>query len=168
MVIFTVNDEFDFILWFLCVVIILLQGSIAGLITAGSTRQYKVLKKPKISPPAMVFPIVWNILFVLIATAVYRIMMLWTQGYDVKIPLILFLIQMVLNFMWSIIFFKYKERGLAALELILLIIFIILTIIYFFMVDKIAAYLMLPYLLWSIFALYLNYSIWDKNRLKVK
>jgi len=147
---------------------LLLQGSIAGFITASSKRQYKVLKKPKISPPPIIFPIVWNILFILMATAIYRIMMLWTQGYDVRLPLSLFLIQIILNFIWSIIFFKYKKRGLAVLELIVLIVFIILTMLSFFMVDKISFFLMLPYLLWTLFALYLNYSIWRLNKSNIK
>jgi benzodiazapine receptor len=124
---------------------------------------YSKLQKPLFSPPGWVFPIVWGILYFLMGLAAYRVWMRGQQGAYVQKALILYIIQLTLNFLWTIIFFRFQLFGLAFLELLLLLIFILLTTFEFFKVDKISGILMLPYILWVTFAGILNFSIWLLN-----
>lgn len=138
--------------------------AIISIVTRNAPAIYKVLVKPSFSPPPTVFAIVWPILYFMIGLAFYRILMLGKLGYDVNKEIILFVIQFVLNLLWSIIFFYFNLRFLAFIELFILIIFIIFTTIAFYKKDKIAGFLLLPYLIWSSFALILNYQIYKLNK----
>lgn len=138
-------------------------GFLSGLLSMADMMQYKELVKPSFSPPGFVFPIVWPILYLLMAVAFYRIYLLGKQGRDIKKAALYYIIQLALNFLWSIIFFRLNLYGLAFFELLLLWVFIVLTTIEFFKKDKIAGLLMIPYILWVSFAAVLNYSIWMLN-----
>lgn len=140
-------------------------GFIAGAFTANSKVLYSSLKKPFFSPPSFIFPIVWGILYALMAIAAYRIWLWGKKGKPVKRALRLYGTQLILNFIWPFIFFMFRLYGLAFIELIILIIFIILTTIEFFNIDKVSGILMLPYLIWTIFAAVLNYFIWMLNEM---
>lgn len=163
--IFKVNGKFN--LGTLIISILLAQGIgvLSAAFTMGSGNLYTQLERPIFSPPPIVFSIVWPILYLLMGIAAYRIYMRKKDGENVKKALVLYAIQLVLNFMWSIIFFRFKLYGLAFIELIILLIFIILTTIEFFKKDRIAGFLMLPYVIWVSFAAILNFYIWKFNEM---
>ncbi|MDF2593187.1 MAG: TspO and like protein, partial [Clostridia bacterium] len=94
----------------------------------------------------------------------YRIILWGTYGKNIGRAVGYFIIQLALNYLWSIIFFRFNLYGIAFLEILLMLLFILLTTIEFCKIDKKAAWLMVPYILWVSFAAYLNYSIWMLNK----
>lgn len=140
-------------------------GFIAGAFTMGDMNTYMELEKPIFSPPGFVFPIVWGILYALMGIAAYRIWRLKKEGVYIGSALVFYVIQLILNFLWPFIFFKFNLYGLAFIEIIILLIFIIITTVKFFRLDKLAGILMLPYVLWVSFAAVLNYFIWMLNEM---
>ena len=138
-------------------------GALSGFLSMNTTTSYQSFNKPSFSPPGYIFPIVWIILFFLMAVAAYRIWLKGKSSSNLKKALTLYAIQLILNFFWSIIFFRFNLMGLAFIELLLLLVFILLTTFEFYKHDKIAAYLMVPYILWVSFAAVLNYTIWMIN-----
>lgn len=140
--------------------IIVFAVAFAGsLFTAPQTdsQWYKSIK-PEITPPNYVFPIVWNILFFLIAISLY---LTWTNSKTQQKPKVawVFGINLFLNVLWSFIFFGMQKPILAFFELIFLWVSIIFMIIFAYNVKKMSSYLLIPYLLWVSFAGYLNYLI---------
>jgi len=138
-------------------------GFLSALLSMSASTAYENFNKPFFSPPGWVFPIVWTILFFLMAVAAYRIWMTGKSGGDVTKALVLYIIQLFLNFLWSIIFFRFRLYAIAFLELLLLLVYILLATFEFYRIDKIAAYLMIPYIAWVSFAGVLNYTIWMLN-----
>lgn len=137
-------------------------GALAGVLTMGSMETYKSLEQPPLAPPSIVFPIVWSILFILMGISAYFV---YISRSELKKPaLILFAIQLVMNFCWSIIFFNMKLYLFAFVWLVLLWILILIIIIIFYRIKKLSAYLLIPYLLWITFAGYLNLGIYYLNR----
>ena len=142
------------------ILIPVLIGGIVGLLIS-SFIDYNSLQKPPLAPPSIAFPIVWTILYVLMGIS-YG--MLKSKGLtDKKIDLIYY-IQLAVNAVWSIIFFLLKWRLFAFIWIIILDILVILMIIKFYKKDKTSAFLQIPYLLWILFASYLNLSIYLLNR----
>jgi tryptophan-rich sensory protein len=142
-------------------------SSLSGGAMVGSW--YSTLNLPSINPPSWLFGPVWTTLFVLMGVAVGLV---WTtyakaaagqEKNKIKIGLWLFVVQLVLNVLWSVIFFGWRNPGLAFFELLVLWLAILFTKIYFYQVSRTAAYLLLPYILWVSFAGYLNFSIWRLN-----
>ncbi|MFA6304331.1 MAG: TspO/MBR family protein [Patescibacteria group bacterium] len=124
---------------------------------------YANLVKPALNPPSWVFAPVWTILFILMGIAAYLV---WQKGFkrqEVKYALVIFAGQLILNIVWSGIFFGWQNPGVAFLELIVLWLAILSTIKVFAKVSKTAAWLLVPYILWVSFAGYLNFSIWQLN-----
>lgn len=124
---------------------------------------YRSLVKPIFSPPNYLFGPVWIILYTLMGISLYLI---WQKGLkrkEIKEAITLFLIQLVFNSLWSIIFFGLRNIQLALVEILILLLLIIAVTVKFYRIDKRAAYLLLPYLLWTIFASVLNYSLWTLN-----
>lgn len=125
---------------------------------------YKFLNKPFFSPPNWVFGPVWTLLYALMGIAVA---MIWLQGMKkkkVRTAVIYFVSQLLFNFLWSIVFFGLHAPFAAFVNIIVLWLAIILTIMKFYPLSKLAAYLLVPYLLWVSFASVLNASIWLLNR----
>lgn len=164
--IFSINGEYDILLFLLCFIIVQGAGLLSSMLSGNIKENYSKLKRPKFSPPAIVFPIVWGILYTMMAYSLYRIFIVGSQGININLGLIIFYILLFLNFLWTIIFFKLKKRGLAFIEILVLILIIILTIVKFYNYDKVAAYVLVPYLLWCIYAAILNYFIYIKNKQK--
>lgn len=135
-------------------------GSLSALIS-GNAIDYATLNKPSLSPPSIIFPIVWTILYILMGISSYLISV--SGDPNTKEALKYYSIQLFFNFFWSIIFFGFSQYFLAFIWIILLIIFIIIMILQFYSINPIAAYLQIPYLLWCIFAAYLNFSIFIMN-----
>jgi tryptophan-rich sensory protein len=125
---------------------------------------YASLNRTIISPPNWLFGPAWTILYILMAVAAFLV---WREGLEkknVKEGLQLFIAQLVLNALWSIIFFGYHLIFTAFIEIILLLILIILTTVWFYRVKKLAAYLMMPYIAWVSFASILNFATWLVNK----
>ena len=124
---------------------------------------YATLNKPFFSPPDWLFAPVWAILYILMGIALFFI---WKAPKVKKTNegLMLFGAQLVFNVIWSIIFFGFRSVVGGALSIIILLILIVMTTLQFYRIDKRAAYLMLPYLLWVCFATMLNISIYLLNR----
>jgi tryptophan-rich sensory protein len=149
-----------FILVILCEII----GFTSGIATAdGVTNWFQTIEKPFFNPPGWLFAPVWTLLYGLMGISAALI---WHQGInkkEVKQGLILFTIQLVLNFCWSFLFFKYHLLFFAFIEIITLLTFIILTTIHFYKINKTAGLLLIPYILWVSFASILNFSLWWLN-----
>jgi len=134
----------------------LILGSIVGLIT-NSFMDYSELVKPPASPPSILFPIAWSIIYLLMGISYY----LYRRKTD-NINY-LYYIQLFVNLLWSIIFFVFKLRFISVLWIILLDILIILTMKSFSKESKVSVYLFIPYLIWCLFATYLTIGIYILN-----
>ncbi|MBI2129887.1 tryptophan-rich sensory protein [Candidatus Woesearchaeota archaeon] len=142
------------------IIICQLAGLIGSFFTASSVDTwYAALEKPGFNPPNWIFGPVWVALFLLMGISLYLV---WEKGIKAKgakIALIFFGIQLLLNMVWSIIFFGLRSPLYASIEIIILWLAILLTIIKFYKISKPAAYLLVPYILWVSFAVALNISI---------
>lgn len=144
----------------------LMLGGAVTLFIPNIQQIYSQLVKPVFAPPPIVFPIVWTMLYVLIGISSYKVYALKYEGIDVSSAIFIYGIQLLLNFLWSFIFFGFRLYGLAFLELIVLILFVILTIARFYKKAgaKVAA-LLIPYLIWLLYAGVLNFFIWMLNEM---
>lgn len=130
----------------------------------GRGQWYDDLVKPSFTPPGIVFCIVWPIIYILIGTAVFLIWYRGFESYAAKTAIAIFFFQLLLNGIWSVIFFGMHNVGAAAIEILLLLVAIVVCTIKFFAISNLAGALMLPYLIWVAFATVLNVSIWFLNR----
>lgn len=122
------------------------------------------LKKPALAPPDWLFAPVWAILYIMIFLSL--VFFLKTGGIKHQIiPIIFFIVQLLLNFSWSGVFFGMQKIGLALIIIVLLWITLLITIITFYKHSKLAACLLVPYFLWVSFATYLNFEYWRLNSL---
>ena len=139
-------------------------GALAGFLTRDGMEIYKTqMIKPLLSPPAVVFPIVWAILYALMGIGIARVV-LSAHSEERSDAIQVYLLQLVINFIWSIFFFSLRTYGGALAVLLLLLGLIICMIIRFRRVERPAAWLQLPDVLWVSFAAYLNASVWILNR----
>jgi tryptophan-rich sensory protein len=146
-----------------CIIGIEIIGNIGSLATFSQIiTWYAGLVKPSFNPPSWVFGPVWTILFILIGISLYIAWSKATQKQTKKI-LTIFSVQMILNVLWSFVFFGWHQPGLAFIEIILLWFAIVLTIIEFNKISKLAAGLLVPYLLWVSFATILTFAVWQLN-----
>ena len=149
---------------YLSLILILLITFIASAIGGFTTATYKEpwyseIILPSFNPPSWVFAPIWTALYIMMSAAIWKI---WINLFDLKI-LKLYFIHLFFNSTWSIIFFGFHQIGLALINLIIILIFIILLMKTYFSRDKISFYLMTPYLLWSSYALILNSTIFIIN-----
>lgn len=149
----------NFKTYFKSILIPVIVGSVIGFIISGSI-DYNSLEKPFLAPPSIAFPIVWSILYVLMGIS-YGILDS-NSLIDSKINFIYYL-QLFVNALWPIAFFVLKWRFFAFLWILLLLVLIIIMIIKFYNKNKIAAFLQIPYLLWTAFATYLNLGVYLLN-----
>lgn len=139
-------------------------GALSGFLTRRGSEIYsETVAKPPLSPPSVVFPIVWGILFLLMGISAARIYLSPVSGARSQ-SLWIFIIQLAFNFFWSIIFFNFQNFGFAFLWLMVLWALILWMILAFRKTDPLAAWLQVPYLLWVTFAAYLNFGVWMLNR----
>jgi len=164
-----------------------LAGAIGSIFTAPAIRSwYYFLNKPSFNPPSWLFAPVWTFLFLLMGISLYLV---WSNDFNAKVSandaqkkswnpisaklwsgtwreenaVLIFILQLVLNILWSVIFFGLKSPGMAFVEILMLWFAILYTIVNFYRISKTAAYLLLPYILWVSFAAFLNFSIWRIN-----
>ena len=139
-------------------------GGIGSLFTATSMGTwYQQLEKPELTPPGWVFGVVWPTLYLLMGIALYLIWRRPRQGREEQTALVWFFVQLVLNIAWSWFFFGLRLPLFGLLEIALLWLALFITIGTFFRLSKIAALLLVPYILWISFAAYLNWSIVQLN-----
>jgi tryptophan-rich sensory protein len=125
---------------------------------------YQQINKPELIPPNSVFGPVWTILYLLMGIALYLVVESKAKQEDKNRAYLIFGIQLILNLLWSIIFFTMHRLLSASAEIIILWIAIILNILSFWKVSKTASLLLIPYLLWVTFASYLTIAVWVLNR----
>ncbi len=151
--------------YIISILIALGVGGFSAFLTRGNMNLYEEIITPPLSPPGVLFPIVWTVLYVLMgisaaiiynskeAPATERTQALFTYG-----------VSLVVNFFWSIIFFNMRMYFLAFVWLVLLWVLILKTILEYWGINKTAAYLQIPYLIWVTFAGYLTFAIFLLNR----
>ena len=142
------------------ILIPLAVGTMSALFS-GNMSSYSILTQPAFSPPGFIFPVVWTILYILMGASSYIVYS--SNSPNKSKALLLYCIQLFFNFCWSIIFFGLDLFLFAFIWLIALIFIIIIMIRQFYIVSPLAAYLQIPYLIWCIFAAYLNFSIFILN-----
>ena len=150
--------------YLISIVIALGIGGLAAFLIKDNLAMYERIIRPVLAPKAYVFPIAWTILYILMGISSTRV---WLQRKE-KTELVLdalmaYVIQLILNFFWSILFFNMQNFLFSFIWLVLLWIAIIIMIVRFYRVDPLAAYLQIPYLLWVTFAGYLNFMIYRLN-----
>ncbi|MDO4731371.1 MAG: TspO/MBR family protein [Clostridia bacterium] len=143
------------------IAISLAVGILSGFLTMGAMQNYEVIQKPMLSPAPIIFPIVWTILFVLMGISAYRVYV-YNDTND-KNALWLYAVQLAVNFIWPFIFFNAQQYLIAFIWLIILWILVLLMIIKFYKIDRISAYLQIPYIIWLTFAAYLNCGVYMLN-----
>ena len=142
----------------------LIVGAIAGFFTSTSVNGwFTTIHKPSFNPPDWIFAPVWTTLYILMGIAFYLVWKSNTEHKVKKVAIIFYSIQLVLNFLWSFIFFGYHQPGWALADIILLLAMILLTTLWFERISVAAAWLMVPYICWVSFATVLNYYIWKLN-----
>jgi tryptophan-rich sensory protein len=168
------------------IIFCLLAGVIGSVFTTPAIQGWYVgVNKPSFNPPNWIFGPVWSLLFVLMGVSLYIV---WINNFEVKNKIgneekswnsltdkflsgewqklniiLIFAVQLILNILWSVIFFGLQNPGVAFFELIALWVAIIYTIVNFYRVSKLAGYLLIPYVLWVSFAGVLNFMIWILN-----
>lgn len=135
------------------ILIPVIMGSVIGLIIS-PFMNYQDLNKPPLSPPGIIFPIIWTILYIIMGYSFYK------QNEQNKT---IYYTQLIVNGLWSIIFFVFKWYLLATIWIILLIILVIIMIKNFYKENKLSGLINIPYLLWLLFALYLSFSVYLLN-----
>ncbi len=141
----------------------LIIGGLAGFLTMNDMSQFYKIEKPELTPPAIVFPIVWTILYILMGISAYLVKNSKGSDSEKKTAMTLYIIQLGFNFFWSILFFRFDAYLLSFIWLVILWLLIILMIKSFGKVNKLAALLQIPYLLWVTLAGYLNLAIYLLN-----
>jgi benzodiazapine receptor len=145
------------------IVIPLAVGGLSALFTQSGMKDFGTVKQPAFAPPGSLFPIVWSILFVLMGIASYLIYTSQASSEQIQRALILYGIQLVVNFFWSIIFFNMQAFLFSFVWLLILWLLILTTMVMFYRIRKSAMYLLIPYILWVTFAVYLNFGVYRLN-----
>ena len=138
-------------------------GALSAYITMNGMESFDALVKPPLNPPAFIFPIVWTILYTLMGISMALVYTSEGTVTDKSYSVIFYALQLAFNFCWSIIFFNIKAYLFAFIWLVILIALVVAMIYYFKKCKPFAAYLQIPYLLWLLFAAYLNLAIYLLN-----
>jgi tryptophan-rich sensory protein len=138
-------------------------GIVSGLLSRNGMVIFRqTATQPVLSPPPILFPIVWTVLYALMGIGAARIYLAPPSAERSK-SLNLFIAQLTVNFFWSLLFFNAKAYGFALLWLILLFLLVLWMTLAYHKIDRWAALLQVPYLLWLSFAAYLNWAVWQLN-----
>lgn len=145
---------------FICLAIALSAGAL-GTILSGSTAGSQLLNQPPLYPPGWVFPVIWTVLYLMMGYASYRVLVSGSE--DIGLALFVYGLQLIVNLLWPVVFFRLELRLTAFFILVLLWFLILMTIGLFSAIDKLSAQLLIPYLLWVTFAGYLNLEVFRLN-----
>ena len=136
-------------------------GGISSLIVNNGFDNYSAVTKPSLSPPPWIFPVVWTILYILMGVSTYLI---YVKDKNLnRNAFTIYAVQLALNFLWPIFFFGFDAYLLSFIILVLLLVFVVAMIINFYRENKLAGLLQIPYLIWLLFAAYLNFSVFLLN-----
>lgn len=156
--------KFQFVPFIICLIIPLSIGALGGFFTMEAVKTwYTTLNKPSFNPPNYLFGPVWSTLYAIMGIASYLIWKRRKVAENYTLAASVYFIQLVLNLMWSFIFFYQQQIGLALIEIIILLVAIIANSILFYRINKVAGLLYLPYIMWVSFATVLTYSIYMLN-----
>ena len=148
--------KFDVKKYVISVAIPLAVGGLSALVSGGASG-FADIVKPPLTPPGWVFPVVWTVLYILMGSAFYLV---WTADKGIKdIAFFLYFLQLAMNFLWPVFFFRLQNYGLAFFWLLALLAAVILTAFSFKPFDIRAFYLMIPYIVWVAFAGYINFGV---------
>jgi len=136
----------------------LFGGSIVGL-GIKNFMNYQMLRQPPLAPNKIIFPIAWSILYVLMGIAYY----LYRKNHDDFKVVLLYYIQLIVNFLWPVLFFVFSWRLFSFFWIVMLIFLVILLMLFFYQQERKSFFLLIPYLLWLFFAAYLNLGIYLLN-----
>ena len=143
--------------------ITLFIGALSALFSRNGMEGFQQnVTQPLLSPPMILFPVVWTVLYILMGVGAARV---YLEGAKVgkNRCLNLYVVQLVFNFFWSLIFFNARAYGFAFLWLLILLFLVIWMTFCFWKTDKLSVILQIPYILWLLFAAYLNFAIWQLN-----
>ena len=143
------------------IAVALAVGGLSALLTGDSMEKYKALRQPPLAPPGWVFPIVWTILFVLMGVGAAMVCL--SGSSSKKKPIAIYGLQLAVNFFWTILFFLLEARLFAFFWLLLLLGLAVWMAVSFARVNKTAGLLQIPYILWLLFAGYLNLAVYLLN-----
>lgn len=144
-----------------CVLLPLVVGGISSLLTSDAMGNYAMMERPPLSPPGWLFPVVWTILYILMGVASYLLLVRYWESRgeekrDAKMALIIYLVQLAFNFCWSIAFFNFKFYWFALVWLLVMWVMIIMLVARSRSLSMAAMWMLVPYLVWTTFAAYLN------------
>ena len=134
-------------------------GGISAFLTRNNMNIFETVQKPPFAPPAFIFPIVWSFLYILMGIGASRVFLVSPQSDG----LLVYWVNLAVNFFWSIIFFNMRAFGFAFIWLLLLLAVVITMAVKFFRIDKLSGYLQIPYVVWLVIAGYLNLFIYLTN-----
>jgi len=140
----------------------LLVGALSGYLSSGGMAAYESLMKPPLSPPGWVYMVVWTLLYILMGVGAAMVYLADEPG--TRRAMLLYVVQLFFNFMWSILFFDFEWRFVALIWLLVLWVLVAMMMRAFSAVEKMAGRLQIPYLIWLTFAAYLNFATFLLNR----
>ncbi len=146
-----------------CIAIPLLVGGVASLLTGGGMEVFASVEKPPLSPPGWLFPVVWTILYTVMGISSYLILTSEADESAKEGAIRVYGLQLLVNFLWPTFFFNFRWYGFSFFWLLLLWFLVVVMILRFREINKLAAYMNIPYLIWLTFAAYLNWGIWRLN-----
>ena len=149
---------------FICIAIPVIVGIVSALLTRNSMELFQSIDKPPLAPPGWLFPVVWTILYTLMGISSYLILESGESQEEIRKALTIYGYQLVVNFLWPTFFFNFGWYFFSFLWLVLLWVLVLIMILRFKDISKLAAYMNIPYLVWLTFAGYLNLGIWILNR----
>ena len=147
----------------ICIAIPLGVGALSAWLTRGSMQTFEMVQKPPLSPPGWLFPIVWTILYILMGVSSYLIIQSGAEEEAVNSALSVYVYQLIVNFLWSTFFFNFGWYLFSFIWLVLLWVLVLIMIVRFYNISRLAGILQIPYLIWVTFAGYLNLGIWLLN-----
>ena len=147
-----------------CIALPLLVGAVSGFLTRNSMETFAMVEKPPLSPSAWLFPVVWTILYTLMGISSYLVIESQSNPQEKQKAINVYFYQLIVNFLWPVFFFNLGWYLFAFFWLVLLFVLVFITFLRFYEISKLAGYLLIPYLLWLLFAGYLNLGIWYLNR----
>ena len=130
-------------------------GLVSGLLTMGAMEDFSALNQPPLSPPGWLFPVVWTILYILMGVSAWRIKRIDRQARALAV----YRLSLVFNFFWPIFFFVCQMWLLSLIWLVILWVLVLIYTAGYFRIDRIAGRLQVPYAVWCVFAIYLNFGI---------
>ena len=147
----------------ICILIPLLVGGLSAFLTGNSMESFSTLNKPSFVPPAWLFPVAWTVMYTLMGVSSYLILTSVAPKEDKESALKIYAIQLSVNFLWSIFFFNLEWYLFAFFWLLLLWGLVLVMLVRFYKINKTAAFINVPYIVWLTFATVLNFTIWLLN-----